>query len=706
MAEVGRGFETIGSLARRVGGTRMKSLGLWMLAWLPLAVFGAETLELRVAEIVGEAWRAEAVAVRLELGDAGGPLAARIDIQRLTHEALAAPLRKVRVACAELHWRVQAIRCAQGTLDAQWLESVRGALNFTFPLISNHPTLEIRDLTVAGGKTRLFYRSRPGEWVAELDVRGLRFPRLGKLLAGLPKGTQWQGAGDLKIRLSGDETLKRGLVTGKLRDFLIANPSGDQVGQQVDATLDTRLRRKGAQWFSEGELRLAKGEFYVAPFYYLHQGQPLQVDWRAAVDPDEWLARVTELRYRHPGVLALDADFSVDGRAAQPLRRISLNLPPTEIAGIYQHYLRNWFAAMAYGELETSGTLSLSLQASEKNQSVEADFNQVAIRDLTDRFALRGLEGKLYWQSREVPWRELPNATWLQWEAARYGKVPVRLEKPLFLLLNAERARLFKPVEFGVFDGGVNISEFTLQQARDPEKRHLALSLDIQPISMQAVTEALQLPKLGGQLSGMIPKMELKGREFTIGGALLLKLFGGNIVIHQLGIDDPLGAVPMVSAQLNLSDLDLETLTRYFSFGYISGKLGGYVKNLRMIHWQPIAFDAYLGTPDDASGRQVISQKAIENISNIGGSAAVNALSHQIMQAFEHFSYDKIGWGCVLRDGICEMRGAEKTANGYYLVKGWGLPRIDVMGFNQRVDWNTLLHRVQSAARAGAPVVK
>ncbi len=54
--------------------------------------------------------------------------------------------------------------------------------------------------------------------------------------------------------------------------------------------------------------------------------------------------------------------------------------------------------------------------------------------------------------------------------------------------------------------------------------------------------------------------------------------------------------------------------------------------------------------------------------------------------------------GCRLNDEICEMDGLGSAGNGFTIVEGSGLPRLTVVGFNRRVDWPTLLDRLEAAS--------
>ena len=101
-----------------------------------------------------------------------------------------------------------------------------------------------------------------------------------------------------------------------------------------------------------------------------------------------------------------------------------------------------------------------------------------------------------------------------------------------------------------------------------------------------------------------------------------------------------------------------------------------------------------------------ISQKAVDNISNLGGAGISGALSRSFLRFFEEFGYDRIGISCRLENGICEMGGVGPADGGYYLVKGGGIPRIDIVGFNRNTDWNVLLGKLKQIAAGVSPVVE
>jgi hypothetical protein len=52
------------------------------------------------------------------------------------------------------------------------------------------------------------------------------------------------------------------------------------------------------------------------------------------------------------------------------------------------------------------------------------------------------------------------------------------------------------------------------------------------------------------------------------------------------------------------------------------------------------------------------------------------------------------------------MEGIEPAQGGYYIVKGSGLPRIDVIGNQRRVAWTRLVRQLGAITQSSGPVVQ
>ena len=220
------------------------------------------------------------------------------------------------------------------------------------------------------------------------------------------------------------------------------------------------------------------------------------------------------------------------------------------------------------------------------------------------------------------------------------------------------------------------------------------LSMNLTPISMSEFSKTLGWPSMQGKISGQIPQVSYAGKQLVMDGAMTFNVFDGTIGMDKLKIDDPLGVAPRLSADLLMRRLDLAALTRTFSFGDISGKLDGDVRNLVLENWKPVYLDAYIHTSEGKHAKK-ISQRAVENITALGGEGTAAAVQRTFLRFFKEFNYDKIGLSCHLRQDICEMGGVESTATGYIIVKGKGIPSVTVNGYTQKVSLADLWGRIK-----------
>jgi hypothetical protein len=309
------------------------------------------------------------------------------------------------------------------------------------------------------------------------------------------------------------------------------------------------------------------------------------------------------------------------------------------------------------------------------------------------------LAGKLFWSSGD----SVPRST-LQWHGGELLHGIKIGAGQAFLKLMGQGVQLDEPFSLPVLDGTLRAERFSVNQAST------GIRVDFQgyitPISMKLISKALGWPPLAGQLSGMIPGVSYEDGLLKLRGLTLIRAFDGNILLKNLRLDDLLGPLPVLQADVELKALDLETLTATFSFGKITGRLAGRINGLRLEQWQPVAFDAWFATPENDPGPHRISQKAVDNISNLGGVGISGALSRSFLRFFEEFGYEKLGISCRLEKRVCEMGGIENSGQGYYLVKGGGLPRIDIVGFNRRTDWGVLVDKLKQIAEGGTPVIQ
>ena len=181
-----------------------------------------------------------------------------------------------------------------------------------------------------------------------------------------------------------------------------------------------------------------------------------------------------------------------------------------------------------------------------------------------------------------------------------------------------------------------------------------------------------------------------------------MNVFDGFVDVTHLSLQQPFGDAPVLAGDISLNQLDLGAITSVFDFGSITGRLDGTIDDLRLANWNPVAFKASLLA--DSGGR--ISQRAVNNLTAVGGGGMAGGLQGAMLKLFKTFGYKRIGLSCTLRGAICQMGGLESDDGGYTIVEGSGLPHLEVIGHQARVDWPTLVRRLREAINGHAPVVR
>ncbi|HVS75641.1 MAG TPA: hypothetical protein VHE11_01825, partial [Steroidobacteraceae bacterium] len=252
-----------------------------------------------------------------------------------------------------------------------------------------------------------------------------------------------------------------------------------------------------------------------------------------------------------------------------------------------------------------------------------------------------------------------------------------------------------------VFDGAVIVHTLVGRDLGTSQAK-IDFDADVTPISMPQLSKAFGWPIMNGQLAGHIPLVRYRDRELTFDGDLIAKVFDGTITGSHIVLQHPLGPWPSLSAEVLARGLDLDLITHTFAFGSMTGRVNVDVRGLQLFNWSPVAFDARLYTvPGDRSPHR-ISQNAVTRIAGLGGAAGAvkAALESGVLTFFHTFRYDRVGIGCRLRNEVCAMSGTGPApGGGYYLVKGSGLPRLDIIGNVHSVDWPRLVGQIAQGMR-------
>jgi hypothetical protein len=365
----------------------------------------------------------------------------------------------------------------------------------------------------------------------------------------------------------------------------------------------------------------------------------------------------------------------------------AITLESIDLAAAWALGLESLAGAAGWGGLEPHGTLSGAVELAD-GQPISGTLTlaEVALGDRDDRLRIDRAGLALDWvdAGRDVNLQ-------LDWAGAAIHRVPIGPVQ-LRLVGRDDVLRLEQALEVPVLDGRIVVESLEWRDWRSSQ-RDLALAVRLEPIGLAALTRSLGWTEFGGQLSGHIPGLRVVEGVIELEGGLELALFDGRAKVGGLSIERPFGALPALAADIEFEALDLALLTGAFEIGSMRGRVSGHLRDLRLLDWQPVRFDAWFETLDTGSDRW-ISQQAVDSLSTLGGGGGA-ALSGTLLQIFEDFPYRRIGLGCRLERNICEMRGLKAVeGGGYMIIEGRPLPVLNVVGHRTRVDWPQLVSQL------------
>ncbi len=459
-----------------------------------------------------------------------------------------------------------------------------------------------------------------------------------------------------------------------------SDEAGLHAAEKLKGHLTFVAKQEGDTLHFNSALNWQSGEMFWQPLYFANGGHELQANGSLRGD-------ILTLDY---ATLKLDkvGDLKFSGQIDTKtfkIQKLIADLPNLDLAEAYPLLFKPFLGKTMLNNAELSGKAALNISVVDSQvKTFKATLKGVNIDDKNHKFAF-------YDMNADIPWSyDDETKINISYQNGQLLNMPLGRTN---IGAQVNRYSLVSPeITLPILDGAFKLSDISAARINNNWYWHLGASLS--PVSMPDASRAFKLPIMQGKASAKIPLVTYSGGILTTDGEMVLNVFDGTATVTQLTMINPLGETPRLSADMNLRNLDLGELTRTFKFGAIEGKLDGDVQDLEMVNWKPVKMDASLHSSPGKYTKK-ISQRAVENISSLGGAGAGAAVQRSFLRFFEQFNYEKMGLSCKLRDNVCKMSGVGSTDGGYIIVKGSGIPAITVLGYNRTVSWSELVDRIK-----------
>ncbi|WP_163840973.1 hypothetical protein [Pseudoxanthomonas sacheonensis] len=669
-------------------------LPLLLLTLLAVPAAGqARTASARIARVVTPVATLQGVTVRLDWPDAA-------ETGRLTLTANRVTAPDLGYRFDDLTWQCPLQRGAKQ--DGWRCEGqIRSAGRKPLKLGVDLATASTDAVLAGGGSSLVLHRNAAAPDITRLELTRVPLAWAQALLAqAWPEANLKAGqmSGSLNIHTPESRPLR---VEGRLGfDGLgLDTPDGSIAAEGVGAQVDLDYRKSAGLSLATVEGSLRGGEMLVGNGYVALPATPVAVSIAARQQGESgW--EIPQLLWDDGSAMRVQGSLAFD--AQSNLRDADLRMESADMAPLRPRYLSGWLGLFGLGELDLQGAASARMQVQGGELiRAEAELREVSVVDAQQRFRFDGLGGNPVFSAGA------PVDSALRWRGGEiHGLAFGAAELPLD---SAEGGiGLRQQVTVPMLGGGLRFEDINLRPPAGERGLEFDFGLTVEGLDVGLLAKALDWPAFQGRLDGRIPKARYADDRLDFEGNLVTHMFDGTVQVSGLAMERPFGTAPTLSADISMDDMNLQALTGVFGFGEITGALDGSIRNLRLVDWKAEAFDADLHTDPSWKGKRRISQRAVQDLSSVGGAGGLgDSLQAQALKLFDDFGYRRIGIRCRLAEEVCDMDGLRSAGNGFIIVEGSGLPRLTVVGFNHRVDWPTLVERLVAVTQGDSkPVIE
>ena len=205
-----------------------------------------------------------------------------------------------------------------------------------------------------------------------------------------------------------------------------------------------------------------------------------------------------------------------------------------------------------------------------------------------------------------------------------------------------------------------------------------------------------------GTMQGDLGPIRIDKEKARIGGTLKAAVFEGTVEGKNWAIIQPFSPERGFQGELFFSHLNLEPITRLFSFGKITGFVQGQVTDLVVRDNLPERFDLRVNTQEIPGVPKTINIKAIENIGIFGtGWGELDVLRKGLNRFISEYTYREIGLSCTLQEDLFHLNGTIIEDGIEYLVRKPNWFGIDIINKNpdNEILFSDILDRIRSIGK-------
>ncbi len=535
----------------------------------------------------------------------------------------------------------------------------------------------------------------------------------------VPPGWQISGIDSIQIRANQKQKETWSFISEiGFQEVGFENRDSSCAGEKIslNAKIAGEIDLKKTLIAARASFEVNRGEALYDRFYLNLNSNVFSCSCDAAYDLSKKFLQLSGLSLGIKDILALNMHGNILHGPVDQRINLSLNIPKTSLKPVFDHFV-----------LEPFQTEKPVLSALKIGGDISADLKLTGIgkdRMVTGNFLWH--DGELSLTENDLSFRgiELDLPVWYQTQKGgkvtektkgnlsfRSMKLPMLPEQPLNLQLNAgpNSLAIKSPTLIRIPGGSVRIGPLAGKDIFGTQPS-INTSLTMNAVEIQPLLSGIRQQPVTGTINGKLDPIHFKGETLTTRGNIRAGVFGGEIILSDLGGSGMFTSTPVFRMSARMNALRLAGMTEGTSFGKIEGVLGGYVRDLEVAYGQPQKFDLLLETVETKGVSQKISVKAVDNIARIGGGQSpFVGLAGGFAMLFKEFPYKKIGVRASLENDVFRVNGTIREGGKEYIIKRGSFSGVDIVNQNpdNRASFKDMVKRIKRVtADRGGPVIK
>ncbi len=616
-------------------------------------------------------------------------------------------IKSITAQCNSIKLSNQTYDCTDGKLiiEHPLFDDAGSPITFSYHLTQGLKSFSITKLIFSQGQHTVDAQKKGKNWSVTINSQNIDLPTLFNLVETSNETLSNYPVENGTMNLNASIHFDQSRVQSAQVETSFENLSMDAEQVMENVTLKTKLEliQKQQTWVFSNTTQFLSGALYLVPgfdvfkekpgFYLDINDQPLNMNISGKSDLEFTSYEINQFEYQQGDLIEVNGLGKIDLTADQIIESLSLQVNAPNLKDIYPIYIQPILLPTNYSDLELSGGIRVNIDHQHNQlQSLQLEFDDIYIDDQFNRFSISGLNSEINLEESNRT-----QSSSVSWDGMSVYKILFGAGDMDFSSLG-KNFQVQKWQDVNLLDGGLSINKLSLNNLGQEDFK-LVLDGELKPISLSIFTQVMGWPLMSGTLAGEISGFQYSNNNLILDGDIKFKVFDGDIILSDFSIENLFSNYSRLRTHIDLTNLDLQQLSKTFTFGEIKGTLNGKMHEFTLENWQPVYFDAAFSTPEDDARPHRISQKALDNLSELGG-GITGVLSNSLLKFIPEYSYGQLGFSCRLSNGICNLGGVKETEHGFYILTKGGLfpPWVDVMGTGRSIKWDHLIDGLKQIA--------